>query len=75
MKDRGEGWMKSFADGMENLETRHSNGFCGSCGKYTNALWDRVGNKLQVSCEECGQILLVDDKRFAELISKTKGER
>ncbi len=60
--------MKNFADGMKNLETRRSNGFCGRCNKYTDALWDRVGDKLQVSCEECGQILLTDDKRFTKRI-------
>jgi hypothetical protein len=60
--------MKNFANGMKNLETRRSHGFCGQCNKYTDALWERTGKKLQVFCEECGQIFLVDNNRFSSKI-------
>jgi len=54
----------SLADGMKNLETRHSYGFCGKCNKETSAIWDRIGQKLLVFCEECGTIIINDKDRF-----------
>ena len=54
----------SFADGMKNFETRRSSGFCGKCNKTTYALWERCGEKLTVSCEDCGIIIIDDNVRF-----------
>jgi hypothetical protein len=54
----------SIAQGMRDLETRTSTGFCGECNKVSTARWDRIGNRLVVSCEDCGQILIEDKNRF-----------
>ena len=54
----------SLADGMKNYETRISNGYCGICDKYTNALWERFDNRLHVSCEECGFILIDNNEKY-----------
>lgn len=56
----------SLADGMINLETRVSNGFCVTCHKMTDALWERFGKRLSVSCEECGTIIINDENYFKE---------
>lgn len=63
----------SLADGMKNLETRRSSGFCGPCNKETEAIWDRIGDKLKVSCEECGTIYIDDELRFAKTPPAAKG--
>lgn len=54
----------SLANGMKNLETRYSSGYCGKCNKTTNAIWERFGKRLLVSCEECGTIIIDDENRF-----------
>jgi len=56
----------SLADGMKNFETRYSSGFCGECNKTTNAIWERIGERLHVSCEECGTIIINDENRFKD---------
>ena len=56
----------SLADGMKNLETRTSTGFCGTCNKTSNALWERFGKRLLISCEDCGIILTDDENYFKE---------
>lgn len=55
---------ETLSAGMKNYETRTSNGYCGICGKNTIALWERVKNKLSISCEECGAICHEDENRF-----------
>lgn len=64
----------SLADGMENFETRRSNGFCGGCNKQTDALWERCGRKLTVSCEDCGKIYICDENRFAQALAQKEKE-
>ena len=54
----------SLADGMKNGETRYSRGYCGVCNKETYAKWERIGNRLNVFCEECGSISINDENRF-----------
>jgi len=56
----------SLSDGMKDLETRYSSGFCGRCNKETNTRWERFGKRLLVSCEECGTIYTDDDNYFKE---------
>ncbi len=48
----------SIASKLKNMETKRSNGFCGSCNRNTDALWERTGDRLTVSCEGCGKILV-----------------
>lgn len=64
--------MSNLTDGMKNFETRYSSGFCGKCNKQTNALWERFGGRLLVSCEECGTILNDDENYFKK--EKKKNE-
>jgi len=54
----------SLTDGMKNFETRYSSGFCGKRNKQTDALWERFGDKLLISCEECGTIITDDENYF-----------
>ena len=64
---------KSLSNGMKNYETRRSSGYCGHCGKITDALWGRNGEKLIISCEECGTIILIDNNRFKPKPAMLKG--
>lgn len=55
---------KTLSDDMQNYETRTSHGYCCDCERETTALWERVGNKLSISCKECGMIYHEDDNKF-----------
>jgi len=54
----------NLAKGMENFETRRSQGYCGTCGRMTDCLWERIGKMLTISCENCGTIIHVDKEKF-----------
>ncbi len=60
----------SLANGMKNLETRYSEGFCCACNKTARAIWDRIGDRLLISCEECGTVFEDDKKRFSKKKAK-----
>jgi len=56
--------MKLLADGMKDGEVRYSRGYCGKCNKETFERWERFGDRLHASCEECGSISIDDENRF-----------
>ena len=58
--------MMNLAKGMKNNETRYSGGYCGCCNKTTNAIWERSGNRLSISCQECGTIYEENDNYFKD---------
>ena len=48
----------NIADRLKDGESISSSGYCGTCKRETEALWERFGDRLSVSCAECGTIYI-----------------